>query len=155
MNINSNRLIRTIIFLALIAFVHAALTHTLTNYYQKKVASIYVNTITGYLDSGDEVDFKESANKVLEQTEHLGNTLSFLYMPTWPIWNYVSAISSDGLNLDEVSYQKQKEKSKNIFNIFIITNSIIFSICLWLFYKIIIFIKPSKKQTNTQPGHLQ
>ncbi len=150
-----HKTIRTFIVFILIAIVHAALTRTLTNYYYERSATILLNSIEKDFDSNDEIDFEKSQKDILDQTKYISTTLSFLYMPTWPIWNLVSAISSDSSNLDKVSYQKQKEKSKNIFNIFIITNSTFFSICLWLCYKIIKLIKPRKKQRSIQQTHIQ
>jgi hypothetical protein len=149
--------IRALLFFLLIAVVHAFATIALTDYYMQKAAEIVVDVFTNKVESGqtDENAFNAAIYKTQAETKFVTMALTFLYMPAGPFWQILRNVSfNKKYENPEPKLDKRKNRAKNVLWRCTIINSLSFSLCVWICYRLFLIIRFRNRQKVAQqsPG---
>ena len=145
--------IRVLFFFFLIVVVHAVATITLTDYYMQKAAETILDVITKESESGQKIEnaIEAAKYKTLADTQYVAMGLTFLYLPMSPFWQILSSVSLNKRqeNLGPI-LQKRRYNPKNVLLKCTIINSISFSLCVWVCWRLFLIIRFRKRQKSAQ-----
>ena len=141
------------LFFLLITVVHAFATIALTDYYTQKAADTFLDVITKKTESGHSIEnaIEAAKYKILADTEYVAMGLTFLNMPMGPFWQVLSSVSLNKRQETlEPKLEKRRYNPKNVLLKCTIINSLSFSLCVWVCWRLFLIIRSRKRQKAAQ-----